>query len=533
MKLQFIVATLALVSSAVTWAEPTLYPKNLNVLGRITNNTNSNLVADEEDAHTVWVLPPNTAEASAGPLTGKTAGMGFCREMSDIVKYNADLTADMAEVMKQRKEAQGELNKKLELADKLNQEAESFATSANLMALIELDNRIIDAEARLSEIYKALETCTTDCRVISDEARELNSAKRDLLRDRRELARQHSADVRRYDRLKAQVAAAAGSYKNAKLAYKELEKELSDLKTQFTAIFDSYSKREGARTNLNYVSSWEVNITQLRADNPGINFSQMKTKNVLLTPAVKNSQLQAGESIIRLEIPGVIENDIVRYADYPASLTATTVLSLYGACPIEHPDYFDMEKNSATTFGLVITYDYETVFDVKATAVYNMYKMYQKIVASSSDGGLFSSRTSTSVEEKNVFQDSFVVEWDDRENTVSKEDRQQLSNDMHDSVMLRLATLALPNSPQTAGILPALQPGQHGAIVLAEGLTKMCGFNIYCQGGAIALNVLDAIFGSSSSTTSYTNIQDIEVRDSYKHAKKITKSWATSYIETI
>ena len=76
----------AVLGSTVARAEPTLYPPDLKVLSSITNTTDSNLMADELDSKTVWVLPPNTAKAQVSGLHSLTASMGFCAEMHDSIQ---------------------------------------------------------------------------------------------------------------------------------------------------------------------------------------------------------------------------------------------------------------------------------------------------------------------------------------------------------------------------------------------------------------------------------------------------------------
>ena len=167
----------------------------------------------------------------------------------------------------------------------------------------------------------------------------------------------------------------------------------------------------------------------------------------------------------------------------------------------------------------------------EAEAKYNMYKMYQKIMRSGKSGGLFRSKSWSSVEERNFFKDSFTVSWDDSENTLSQADKDAREQEMRRSVLSRLATIALPTVPNRAEILNAGDPPTRGAIVVSDELMKTCPSNVYCVAGAAVMRVLDAIFGNSTSTANYTNIQDITVTEKYNNKQKITKSWITSYLK--
>ena len=518
--------------AASAWAEPTLYPANLNVLSGIKNTTNSNIVADEEDPRTIWVMPPNTASAKVSGMHTPTSHMGFCAEMRDQQTYSRELSADINDLMKLKKSKTKELTELSRKASELDQAAQKYASDRNLTALSELDTRISDSEARLSELYKASEKCSQNCDRISQEIDDLLAAKNEMLKQRNALAKANTEDIRTYNKKVKEAQAAQKAYLSAKNVYSELAGDLQSMQDQFKQAYASYGRLEGARAAIRYKSSWDENIIRLREANPGVNFAKMKTQNAQLMTEL--SGLQTGDpssAILGMPLPG-FKDGVAKYAAYPESLTTNVVLSLIGACPMAHPEYFDLGQTplDEMSYGLIITYDYQTVFKMKAKTKYNMYKMYQKVVSSGSRGGLFSSRSWSNVEERNIFQDSFVVQWDDRENTVSPEEKEQRELEMRHAVLLRLATQALPETPSKVELLQALAPSAHGAIVLADALTQTCGFNAYCQGGAIVMRVLDAIFGSSSSSSSYTKITNSDLEENYEVQQKITKSWVTTYL---
>lgn len=291
---------------------------------------------------------------------------------------------------------------------------------------------------------------------------------------------------------------------------------------------------EGARAAIRYTSSWDENVQLLRNENPGINFSKIPTKNAkLMTELAGLANVDAQGAIKSIGLGGVMTQGLAAFPSYPETLSTNVVLSLIGACPMAHPDYFDIDSNSAQDmeYGLIITYDYDTVFTFKASATYNMYKMYQKIQQSASSGVFFSSRSWTEVTEKNFFSDSFSVKWDDPENTIKPENKILLEKEMRTSVFSRLATLALPNVPNKADVIAAGELPVHGAVVAGDALISQSGGNIYSIGSGVILKVLDAIFGSSATSTTYTNIQNVDITDDYAQTQKITKSWITSYVK--
>lgn len=514
-------------------AEPTLYPQNLNVLSGVVNQTDSNILADEADPKTVWVLPPNKASAVVTGLHSKTANMGFCGEMKDLIGYSRDLSREISELNKKRAQKQGELQKLQDRASELHLRAERYAAERNLQALAELDNRISTVDQRLSELYQSAETCNTTCDEINEEISINLKAKNQMMIDRNKLARENAADVREYTKRRKAAEAAQKAVSDFKAVFNELDAELRAVRNRFLDSYRGFGEMEGARAAFRYTSHWDDNVQKLRERNPGINFSKMATQNAKLMSEIAGlGEVNPQGAIRTIALAGRTASGVAEFPQYPQDLSTNVVLSLIGACPMEHPEYFDLAENDVKDmqYGVIITYEYETVFRMKARAEYNMYKMYEKIVSSGKRGGLFSSRSWSKVEEKNFFRDSFNVAWDDRENTVTPEEKEEIEAEMRKNVLHRLATLALPTSPVRAELISAMEPPPRGAVVVSNELMKTCPGNVYCVAGAAVMRVLDAIFGSSSSTSSYTNIQDVQIVDDYSRTSKIKKAWITSYL---
>jgi len=59
MKLKLLTLAAGLILSQNAFSLPTIYPMNETQLSKIFNTTNSNLVADSDDQHVIYVMPPN------------------------------------------------------------------------------------------------------------------------------------------------------------------------------------------------------------------------------------------------------------------------------------------------------------------------------------------------------------------------------------------------------------------------------------------------------------------------------------------
>jgi hypothetical protein len=531
MKVGVLIASITFAMNA--GAEPTLYPPDLSVLASVRNFTTSNILADEMDSKTVWVMPPNTATASVSGLHSKTSNMGYCAEMRDLQTYSSEISAEISKIMLKRSRKQDELDALQMRADKLNESAQSYAAENGFAALAEMDGRIADLETRLTELYNLSQNCTANCDELSTEIRTVIEAKRLLLKDRSAFAKQNTADLREYNMRKKRAEAAAKTAQNARRAFLDLSNELNNLSQRHRETYASFGELEGGRAALKYETLWDENVQKLREENPGIHFSKIATQNaMMMTELAGLPNIDPRSAIKAIAGAGVLENGVSSFTAYPPSFSSNIVLSLIGACPLEHPEYFDLKENKvdAMKYGVIITYEYQTVFTFKATAFYNMHKMYEKIVSSGKKGGFFRSRSWSSVTERNFFSDSFRLKWDDKEKSVSAEDREVIEDELRRNVLTRLATLAIPNAPNRADIIAAAPPPKNGAIVASESLMKTCPANVYCAATAAVLQIMDAIFGSSSSTASYKNIQDYEFIEGYERTQKVTKSAITSYL---
>ena len=86
------------------YAVPTLYPENFN--RQLRNTTNSNVVADTKDSARFYVLPPIKSAATIQDLHTITANVGFCEEIANLQRYNADTIKVLNSLKVKSREAQ-------------------------------------------------------------------------------------------------------------------------------------------------------------------------------------------------------------------------------------------------------------------------------------------------------------------------------------------------------------------------------------------------------------------------------------------
>lgn len=536
MKKRLCTTLIGLLAMQAAVAVPTIYPTEVSHLSTIINPTNSNLVSDNVDPNTFWVLPPNTGASEVGNLHSLNANIGFCREMGDLQGYSRQTSEKINELVAKEVEQQNVIDSKLDEIARAKINAARFAQENDIEELVKMDERVAEIEDRIVVLSDELQTCTQNCSDLRSQKRILQKEKREELRIRRRFAAQHRYASREYQQRMAVVEAMEDQVKDLRESHSELRARLLSVKSTFISLYSSFAKMEGARASIKFKNDWESNLVALRENNPSYSFQKIPTQNAVITTALNGLEgIPAAGGILSYNMDGQFSEGTLRLPAYPEETTGLVTLSLIGACPMVHPEYFDIDLPNGTqemSYGLTVSYEYPTAFVVSATAKYNMYKMYQKIAKSKKRGGLFRSKRMTSLKEKTFFRDSFKVEWkeQDPQHSLSAEEKAELEREWRNAIFGRLAAIGLP-AAAAAGTLELPAPPASGAVVLGNSLqnNRMCQSNAYCMGAAIGVKVLGAIFGSSTSTNNYTNIQDAELTEEWSRETVIYKPWISTY----
>ena len=526
-----------LIAAATVGATPTPYPLDQSELFKISNPTTSGLIADDTESRKVHVLPPNVAEATVKGLHTLSANVGFCAEMKELQSYSLVTVKQMNDLIEERIAHKSVADEAHKVLQKARMEAAALATDKRVEFLVNLTDQIDSMEARLTELYKLKESCTKTCGELKVEIANTEDARDSALDDRSQFQKENAKALKEYNKKKAVADAAAEVYRDAYATFNQLKTDLAAIRTEYLEMYRLFGQMEGGRAAINYESNWDSNIQTLRKLNPGFQFEKIQTENAkLFANIISVKDLPSDMAVVGYEMAGTQKDNYLQLpSGFPAAISGNLRLSLVGACPMLHPEAFDIEPGYGAdkmAYGITITYDFPAAFKLKAVAKYNMYKMYSKVVSSGSSGGFFSSRSWSNVEERTFFKDSFNVDWtsQDPQNEISEERRLQTEHEMRAHIMERIAGLALPTAPNQGQMIAPGAPPPRGATVVAGSLMQACPGNVYCVAGSLILTSLDAIFGSSSATASYMQTQDFESTETWTQSKVIMKPWVTTFI---
>ncbi len=512
-------------------AVPTLYPEHFN--GSIRNQTNSDVLADDQSGIRFYVLPPGDALAQVTGLHTVTANVGFCGELAKIQRYNSD-TLDLLNAMKKNDfNAKNRLEEQNKKHMQASEDLSNYIVAANLHELASLDVKVVQLERRLDELYGKYRQCSQDCPVLAKDIQDSQLLRMELLTKRFELSAADLLASTEYERKKAYVTAIKSNVTELEKNSKQIQADLKDLYVDFNRMFDAHSLREGGRAAISFNSGWTENLQRLSAQNPNYSFEKISTKNaVIRAGAYSKNNLLIGGSILAFEVGGSSADGRLSLEAYPENFSGNVVLNLLAVCPLLHPDWFDIKvpnKPENMTYGITVGYEYPAAMKYEITAHYNMRRMYEAIKSQGTNGGFFSSDSWSDQDEQEYFKDSFWVDWkiQDEKFVMTTEQKLSINADLRRQVMSRMAAQLVMNNPGAQAALGELP--KTGAVVLANSLDKTCPLNVYCKGASIVLNVLQAIFGTSGTQQTLSQLTDVEMTDSYSHSQIVMQPRLTTF----
>lgn len=519
-------------------AVPTIYPSANTFKTKVENNTTSNIIAESTSPKQFWVLPPNKGSSTVSDLHTINANVGFCKQLSQLQGYSSDVLEEIEELRKKRSLMEDGLTKLLENITKKKTERSKFAQKQKLeeFAKITREKKLLSLEA--AELRDQLSDCKKNCRIIIDELNNLSDRIDELDERYYQIYKEHYKLADKYEQMTEVIDALQSEYDTKEQRVSKLQGQLFKLNNQYLDLYSRFGAMEGAKATITYESGWDDNIDTLRADNPGLTFERVNTRNVVINSALASiSQYPGGSAILAYNLNGKWTKGQINLTSFPDGLNGNVDLSLLGACPMIHPEYFDISSDEDNPtkkmkYGLTISYEYPTAFAVKATASYNMHKMYRMVKTSKRSGGFFRSKVTNSIKIRKFFKDAFKVDWHEEDDSVRipEETKIKLEAQWKTSIFQRMAMLAIPDVI-SSGNVTMPKHSKSGAIILADDLknNKSCSRNIYCQGTIIGLRFLDGVFGSSKAQSIFEKIEDVEMKERWTRTSVVYQPWVTSY----
>lgn len=487
----------------------------------INNPTTSTVMADSEESRIGWVLPPTGGQVEAKGFM-PSANLGFCPGVKTLHKTSNNIM----EVISRRSNDITELANEIEIINKRVIELDKkIASYGNIDSIImELNNLEQKIKEKKREKALYLEENNKEMLIIvNNQLAELNK-KYDYWDDikyklektilEKKLALNNKNDL--YD-----------DYKNSLTKINELRSLIDD-------IYKDRVKIEGGHFFVDYNLGWEENLIKLKRVNPHYEFKQTPTTNARVFAnfvAANNSEnyfaslpLLLDYSIAGIKfVPWGTQTD-GNLNSLPNIINGDFRINLLGACPIQDKNFFDDSKNGDIIrnengyplFGIHLTYNYPVLYNFKAYAKYNLYKMYEEIKKRTVKGGFFSRKSY--VEHLENTQDKESCDIEIKENGVGLTFKEKLDmakiikNDLMEKIVTDMGQPVPKLNREVDAVLPQ---GKSGAIVISEGFRE-CGYYSYCRVAGWFMMGIDSIWGSREAETYY--------KSTYNKVKEMTIS---------
>jgi molecular chaperone GrpE (heat shock protein) len=542
-KLGSMVVLAATLGAAVpATAAPSLYPQPGNRIHEVTNPTKAVAISDTVNNRLFWVMPPSTGGTTLSGVfySGNT---GFCGEMVTLQTASHSLTQRIVARMEELDELAD-----IEAVILAEITARRVAAAALVTPSIEriraLRNLILDLEDEIAELREQRLDCeTSECR--AEKAAEIaaKTEERRVLR-----AELRALENQNFEALEAYEAAMRfAKIKEDEMAANQtrVNRAVDGLiasKQQLMNMYRTYATIEGGFGNVVFDTGWEQAVEDLRTANAakGFVFEPIPTSDVRVFPQLlpgyhSDNYLAGMPSVLDYTIAGrqVLPTDIEHhFASLPAAVPANMRLSLIGACPLKDPESWDLPKDGPTgspLFGLRAEYQYESAFFMRATAKYNMWKIYEHVKTVSTSGGLFRSSTKVFEDSDTSGEETWDIEVHD-EGLMSDPERKEVEKQIKAELLGDvLRVMAVPQAAEPGGSVDLLPAPKPGAVVFADGLQSLGWWSPYATGASWILRGLSAIFGGSNAEARYRQTQNQDITREYNISDMKPRTGVTAF----
>jgi hypothetical protein len=542
----FLPTLLALLGQATeVQAVPSAFTSTCGAI-TIDNTSPSTLLRDSEDCKLIWVLPPNSGVAKVTQFT-PSANLGMCTQVKKTQNLSSQLMDRMNQTSLEIERMQPNLERAYSSVAEAKKKVYDLSMKQEIKQMREIEDRIAQMETRIDVLVEKIAACDENCDDLRKEHRDLRDERRVLTDDLRKLRSDNIASVRLYERAKANLESAESEVESVTAILDKIQERQARYQSSLQDMLLYYSRLEGGFAHMDYNTGWDDAVRTL-TDRYGsqYQFQKVPTKDArifanIVGAANENTYLSSMPAILDYSIAGLKfqpfgEERTAELSALPGHLGGSIRLSLMGACPLYYANFLTSpdlrpagEIPQDYGFAISASYKYASAFKMKMTASYNLYKFYEKIAESSSSGGLFSRRQSNTITENRLDRDTFHIDWnvEDPDSLYTEEKRHEIASaiktELIGRVLGEMAQPAFTKMPDISASVP--MPSETGAIVLAKGLQETCGYvSTWCTAGAWVLRGLDAIFGSSSASSTYRSTHDRTATETWS---SLSSKWST------
>lgn len=551
--LKIVLSIAAFAAGATAFGLPSPYAKNTQLNSTPGISSRSTLIGDSQDPEKVWVLPPNAGEVQFKGFNA-TANIGLCAAVKRVTKRVDSLEAKMEQIDERIKAEEVELARLNRVVEEKRTALAKELENPYVKEISALEERRAILDVTIDQLIDKLSKSEDpeQIKVIRTQIADYRTEKRDLVVKLAELKANNNVAYQKYKVAKQELDAAKENLNTHNDYLLDLHDKYERLLSSVNERFKKYVKTEGGFAHIDYDSRWQQEIADLQANYSELRFSPIPTYNSrVIAEFIKDSDaesyFESMPSLLGYNVNGKgqlpygthFEKDDPERSkhSFPEVVTIDLRLNLIGACPMADKDFYKdlnyevkRDRNGVPMFGISTVYEFDVAFKYDVQAEYNLWSFYEKIVRKGTRGGFFSSKSYVEVledsDDSSFFNFDFISETPVDPNEIARI-RTEIKADLMNRV---LTTIAQPKSTSTRdGVPKPSNPPAPGTVVIANGLNKICGVNIYCQVGGWIFRVAGSIWGSSKTETRIRQTWNKSAKENWSHTVMKPKQAIVTY----
>lgn len=547
-----IIATLALSISATSLALPTYYAKNTMLKSTPGISSRSTLLADSVDPHRVWVLPPNAGKVKYTGMT-PNGNLDFCPTVKKVVKRVEKMQDRLAQLDKRIEDATDELDQLNKVVQEKRLELAKHVKNQHIAEIAELEDKIDDLQGVINDLTEKMTNSDNpeEIDVLKSRIKQYRKERKEARKLAAKLRNENRKSYRAYTRAKQELSAAEENLATHNDHLLKLYATYSEIEDGIFMSYKRYVKLEGVIASLDYDSGWDNELSKLRTEHPALSFSAIPTYNSrvvshFINATDKESYFESLPMLLSYNVNGiphlpygerkeVADPDRGKHS-FPEIVALDLRLNLLGGCPMANPEFYagtgyevERGKDGVPKFALTTVYEYDAAYHFDVEAKYNLWGFYQKIVTKGKKGGFFSSKSYVDVLEDKFNKDTFDFKIVNEGHVPAKEVK-NIKTEIKAELMGRVLTaIAEPKTKNSPKVPTPGTPPEPGAVVIANGLNKVCGLNIYCQVGSWVFRAAGAVFGDQKTQTKIEKRWNVMAEEKWSTTSMVPRQAVVTY----
>jgi hypothetical protein len=513
---------------SVAYAAPRKYT-NCTEINQIKSPPNSAGFFMSEDCKTAYVLPPAVGAIGLASYVDEIGSNGeMCSTMNGSLRDIDQRKKSAAQELKQIEARMSVISNQLAANQNNCLEVDRYAqAAADKLATNQTSQTF--ANTQLQQIDAALASCTgAQCddlrtnRIITSDKLEMLKISEETLQSSSQRYSTMASTCHANQTRTEQALNSESTQHQARTSI--LKASMASLTQAMTSLYEGQRSDPGGMMSITISSEQTALVKKFRelnANLSNVQFMEMPLSDVSLSfTQIKDGVASGYPTLLKANINGVTVNADNSMTPIPfssessnqtvafgAAVGGSLTINRFAACQL--PSASDYGSSSAAAqrrvkdiAGLLTgtaTYRYQLGVSRKIKIHYNEKQLYCLIKKQSSSSGLFRSSSSTSITETSQLNQWLSISVESEDTGFDYANRETLLMDLReemlDRALMKVATSYL--SKERAQLVAPEAPRADG---MANELRKCP--NLYCQAGALVLNLGSALFGGTSSSSS-------------------------------